>query len=244
MAVQFLTRLPWPEKPAAEPAPFDETAFVRSVRWYPYVGLLIGGILVGLSHLFFAFLPAVVAGVLLVIAEIAVTGGLHLDGLMDTADGLLSGRDRERKLAIMKDSRVGAMGVISFVCLFALKWALFTTAGPHFPGVLLLMPAVGRFAMVWAIAHYPPARQEGMGVALAGRVPVAQLLGTGMVLSLPLILWQVKGFVVLCVCWLVFWWFTRSMVRSLGGLTGDTYGALCELTEAVFLLAATAILAR
>ncbi|MFC4766501.1 adenosylcobinamide-GDP ribazoletransferase [Effusibacillus consociatus] len=239
MAIEFLTRIPLPQSGQAD---FDENAFIRSVRWYPYIGLLIGAILAAFSYVFFTWLPPHAASVLLVIAGIVVTGGLHLDGLMDTADGLLSGRDRERKLAIMKDSRVGAMGVIAFVCLFALKWALFSAVGKHNPLLLLMMPAIGRTAMVGAIAGYPPARQEGMGVHLAGRVSSSQLALATSVLILPLLFWQVKGFVIICICWLAFWWMARIIARSLGGLTGDTYGAICEVLETVFLLTAVGVL--
>lgn len=238
-AVQFLTRIPIPKFLQLG---FDDNAFPKSVRWYPYVGLLIGGILVGLSYIFFAWLPSLVASVLLVVSGIVLTGGLHLDGLMDTADGLLSGRDRERKLAIMKDSRVGAMGVIAFVCLFAVKWAAFSAIGQLYPTILLMMPAVGRVAMVWAISGYPAARQDGMGVAIAGQVPFSHRATAGLVLLLPLLLWQLKGFLILCICWLLFWWMARTISRSIGGLTGDTYGAICEVTEMVFLLAAVAFL--
>lgn len=259
MAVLFLTRIPWPELagkrkrsgPAAapeggggHPAVFDEGAFVRSVRWYPYVGLLIGGILVGLSAVFDGRFPPAVTGVLLVIGEIVLTGGLHLDGLMDTADGLLSGRDPERKLEIMKDSRVGAMGVIALVCLFSLKWALLSALVARDPLLLLVMPAMGRAAVVWAIAKYPPARREGMGAVLAGRIHLSQLAVAGAAVLLPLALWRWQGVVMLVVCGLAAWRMLSGISGKLGGLTGDTYGAVCEVTEVVFLLTALGVLAE
>jgi adenosylcobinamide-GDP ribazoletransferase len=238
MAVQFLTRIPVPSKARNR---FDENAFVNSVRWYPYVGLLIGVILYGMSKLFFLWFPASIASVLLVAASILLTGGLHADGLMDTADGLLSGRDREQKLSIMKDSRVGAMGVIAFVCLFAVKWASIETVGQHSPLVLLIFPSFGRVAMVWAIARHQPARQEGMGVLLAGKVNLSQLVTATIVLLLPVVLWQVNGLILILTGSALYWWMARVMSRALGGLTGDTYGALCELTEAAVLLSAVAL---
>ncbi|GAX89368.1 adenosylcobinamide-GDP ribazoletransferase [Effusibacillus lacus] len=242
-AIEFLTRIPVPKYLRR---PFDERTVVRSVRWYPYVGLLLGAILAGLSLFFFRWFPAGAAAVLLVVSGIALTGGLHLDGLMDTADGLLSGRDRERKLAIMKDSRVGSMGVIVFVSLFALKGSLLAALGSsheslHFP-ILLLMPAIGRIAVVWAIAKYPPARAEGMGAMFAGRVDASQLVTAGLVIIFPIFFWLVKGLVILVITCGFFLWYCRRVNQSLGGLTGDVYGAVCELTEVVFLLVCTVVL--
>ncbi|BCJ86630.1 adenosylcobinamide-GDP ribazoletransferase [Effusibacillus dendaii] len=241
-AVQFLTRIPWPT-PHLSLQKFDADRFVRSVKWYPYVGILIGGILYVFACGLYRWFPAPVASILVLLAEIAITGGLHLDGLMDTADGMMSGRDRERKLEIMKDSRVGAMGVIAFVSLFALKWSLLSEVSVKFPLLLLIMPSIGRLTMVWAIAKYPPARREGMGVSIAGRLSSTQLLAANLALILPLAVWQLHGVLIVLVCAAVMWAFASWIYRSIGGLTGDSYGFLCETAEVVFLLASVGIMA-
>ncbi|MEI7026015.1 adenosylcobinamide-GDP ribazoletransferase [Paenibacillus sp. y28] len=258
-AFKFLTRLPWPF-----PAPYSEQAFRRSVVFYPLVGLAIGLLLAACSYAGSRLLPPLPAAVLLAGLWTALSGALHLDGLMDTADGLFSHRSRERRLEIMKDSRVGAMGVIT--CVFMVLWKIsllsaLLPASPSAAVALALIPLWSRCFMVWAITGWPYARAEGgLGGLLAG-IPLryaAAATVLAAVLSAAL-LWPL-GFAAdpggglhdlrseaagtaalvlflglpavgaLCAIG------TAAVIaRKLGGQTGDTYGAINELVEAVLL---------
>jgi adenosylcobinamide-GDP ribazoletransferase len=260
-AFQFLTRLPIPIQ-----LPYTETICRRSVVFYPLVGIVIGLLLsfagAGLRHV----LPALPASVLLLGLWIALTGGLHLDGLMDTADGILSHRPREQMLEIMKDSRVGAMGVIVCVLQLLLKFALLSTlfAADSWKAasmLFVLVPVWSRWFIVIAIAGWPYARTEsGLGSFFKnvhkGHVMLSMLLG----LAVTYIIVRIGGaayqlpsswffmqpwlytLVFLVVTSIVGGGIAAYMSRKLGGLTGDTYGALNEILETVLLLVITVLL--
>ncbi|MFD0697385.1 adenosylcobinamide-GDP ribazoletransferase [Paenibacillus sp. GCM10027628] len=260
-AFQFLTRLP-----ISVQIEYTDQVFRRSVVFYPFVGLVIGCLLLlageGLRFLF----PPLPAAVLLLGCWVVLTGGLHLDGLMDTADGILSHRSREQMLEIMKDSRVGAMGVIVCVLHLMLKFALlYSILGSDRSGgweaasvLLVIVPIWSRWFMVVAIHGWPYARGEsGLGSLFRGvnkRVvtlsTIAALLFTTLVSVLGngrlsatiqnVPLWAIiGGFAV--VTWLAGYVIATYISRKLGGLTGDTYGALNELLEVWLLLGVTAL---
>ena len=161
---------------------------------------------------------------------------------MDTMDGVFSVRSRERMLEIMKDSRVGANGVMAFGVFLLLKWSLLldllpVTAGP----ALFVMPVASRLAMVIAITAFPYARPEGIGKAFAqysGRYSLLFAVVTALLFVLPL---GITAGVSLAAVVLFSLAFCRRMTKTLGGLTGDVYGALTEISGlvvlAVFLLA-------
>lgn len=253
-AFQFLTRLPIPVQ-----IDYTDAVFRRSVIFYPLAGGVIGLLLLLAGKGLSLFLPAMPAAVLLLGLWIVFTGGLHLDGLMDTADGILSHRPREQMLEIMKDSRVGAMGVIVAVLQllfkFSLLFTLMTAAQPKLGWVLLaVVPIWSRWFMAVAIAWWPYARKEsGLGslfqsvtkrhvvVSLLVALFTTTLLATGMGLGLDLglghntLLWAVPlGFAIATS--LAGWIGAACISRQLGGLTGDTYGALNELLETALLL--------
>lgn len=234
-AMGFLTRLPVPKR-------LEASAWATSPPWYPVVGLLIGGILTLGNLLLQEVAPAAVASMILLTLWVFLTGGLHLDGLMDTADGFGSYRSRERILEIMKDSRVGGMGVLASILLLGNKFAaLSVLQGQGLLCALLLAPVLGRGAMMAALYYVPYAREEGLAQSLrsAGRVGrfVSFLFSIACLIGVA---WFVGGKVVLltCVCaGLAFALLVRSSLRKIGGATGDVYGALCEVTEAVVLIA-------
>ncbi|MGO4500726.1 adenosylcobinamide-GDP ribazoletransferase [Paenibacillus sp. 2RAB27] len=255
-AFQFLTRLPIPVQ-----IDYTERVFQRSSMFYPLVGFVIGLLLMvagaGLSYV----LPTMPASILLLAIWVILTGGLHLDGLMDTADGILSHRPREQMLEIMKDSRVGAMGVIVCVLHLLLKFSLIYTmldtyqAGDRGSLLLLLaiVPIWSRWFMVAAIRMWPYARpNSGLGSLFRGvnskhvtiSLVVALLTTTLCIctanpISLPS--WSiVLGF--MAITTLVGSGIAAYISSKLGGLTGDTYGALNELLESVLLLAVIIII--
>jgi adenosylcobinamide-GDP ribazoletransferase len=194
-------------------------------------------------HLTLQFLGNVyeeqVRAALLVTGLIVLTGGIHLDGFMDSIDGLLSGRPRERKLEIMRDSRVGAFGVTGAVCLLLTKYTLILgLPGQSLTWVLITVPVLSRWSMVFAITAFPYARLEGLGKVYAVYAGRKELLIATLIAAL------VAGLTLnLLGAWLMFagaaftYLVCRRISRALGGLTGDIYGFINEMTEVVLLTA-------
>ena len=168
IALQFLTRLK-----IVNQTEWSVEDFGKSVVAFPYVGVIIGLILALLYGILSPFIPLVPLMLIIVVAEFLITGGLHADGLMDTSDGLFSGRERERKLEIMKDSRIGSFGVVAFVFVTLLKWQLLTAipTAEFIPMALIMMPLMSRWSLVLSIRSYPYAREQGMGAAFANLAP-------------------------------------------------------------------------
>lgn len=243
-ALQFLTRIRLFRDPD-----YDDGLFGRSVRYFPLVGLVAGSLLMLAAFLTGGWMPGTVRSLLLVTLGVWVTGGLHCDGLMDTVDGLFSGRSRERMLEIMKDSHVGSFGVVAVFMMLLWKWALIHDMPESLlgPALISMMP-IGRFAMAMAIVYFPYARPEGMGKAFARNagagsfkiagLTIAGLLGGFFCLEGRLIFWI--GTVAFLAAVFFTFWFGRWATHKVGGMTGDLYGALTELAElivlAVFLL--------
>lgn len=231
IAVQFLTRLPirLPGLPPPE-------AVGRSVLWYPVVGLLLGGLLSLLAWLGAAGGPFLQAALVLS-GWVILTGGLHLDGLADSADAWIGGYgDRERTLAIMKDPACGPMGVLALLLTLLLKWSALVVLLPHSPAALWLAPLAGRLALPWLLLATPYVRPGGLGDLLSRHLPrralkrVLALGAVGLVL-LP------QGFIALLVTLGVALLGRRALCQRLGGTTGDTAGALLEITETAVVVA-------
>ena len=232
IGLQFLTRIHLVRQTV-----WTAEDFGRSTRFFPLVGLVLG-ICYALAAwlLLYAFGMRSLTAALLLILPLLLTGGLHADGFMDTADGVFSGRDRARKLEIMKDSRVGAFGVVSFVMLMFVQFALLSDmAWPLLVPALFVMPIIGRLAMVLAVACFPYAREDGMGKTfadMADRSTVVIAALTTAVLVLP---WGVLATAALVLGTLFALLFCRMMTNILGGVTGDVYGAATVLTETLVL---------
>ena len=174
---------------------------------------------------------------MLVLLPVCLTGGLMLDGFMDTADGVFSGRDRERQLEIMKDSRVGSFGAIALGSLLLINWsALRDIPLEVIPIVLLLMPLIGRLAMVMVITAFPYARKEGMGKIFAARANKWTLMFAGLIVILAVIPFGVTAILALAIGLFTAWSLADWLTDKLGGLTGDTYGAIETITEIAVLL--------
>ena len=173
---------------------------------------------------------------LLLILPLLLTGGLHADGFMDTADGVFSGRERARKLEIMKDSRVGAFGVVSFVMLMFVQFSLLSDmAWPLLVPALFVMPIIGRLAMVLAVACFPYAREDGMGKTFADMADRSTVLIAALTTAILVLPWGVLATAALVLGTLFALLFCRMMTNILGGVTGDVYGAATVLTETLVL---------
>jgi adenosylcobinamide-GDP ribazoletransferase len=235
-ALRFLTIVPIPGMP-----PMSEQSIARAIPLLPLAGALIGALLVGLGVLCGALWDAWVRAVVIVVGWGVITAGLHLDGLSDTFDAVMSWRTRERKLEIMKDSRIGAMGALALIAVLALKVAWLHAAGDAWWQAVWLAPVLGRWADTYGIFRFPPAREGGLGrefQAQARRGDFA--IATATALILALVLAGPRGLLAFVLAWAVSSALARWWTRDLGGLTGDTYGALCEIAEVVALAALSA----
>ncbi len=232
IALQFLTSLPVRLDGMPEPH-----AVGRSLLYYPLVGLLLGAMLwlVG-TVLENASAPLLAA--LLLTGWVALTGGLHLDGLADSADAWLGGfGDRERTLTIMKDPRSGPIAVVVLVLLLLLKFvALWTLLAADQRLALLLAPLLGRSALLGLFLTTPYVRPGGLGQVLAEQMPrnTSRIVLGGVVLVCLAL--GSSGWLALAATVGVGWLSRRAMCRRIGGTTGDTAGALLELVECAVLV--------
>jgi adenosylcobinamide-GDP ribazoletransferase len=237
-AVRFLTILPAPGFRGRT----DED-LARSVPYFPIVGLLIGALAAACDYaLGFAF-PVSVRSAVTVILLIVISGGLHLDGLADTADGFFSGRQPERVLEIMRDSRTGPMGVGAVVCVVGLKAvALACLPAPVRWKAILLAPTAGRCAAVLMMAVLLYARSDGgMGSLFGVDRRVHGVISACVVLGA--VGWFGMGFAGITAAAasvMVSLAFSAYSRRRIGGFTGDTLGAVSEIVELVPLLTAAA----
>ncbi|HZQ38889.1 MAG TPA: adenosylcobinamide-GDP ribazoletransferase [Dehalococcoidia bacterium] len=237
-ALEFLTVVRLRRAPL-----LDGSALAAAQLWYPCVGALIGGVLALLDLALRGRLPPAPEGALLLVAWEGVTGLLHLDGLADCADGLLGLHGRERRLEIMRDSRLGSFGVAAVVLYLLLaNAALGSLHGNERTATLIAAPALGRGAMVGLAGALPYARSDGLGLGFrraARRWPGGFALLSAAVIAV--LCAGAGGLVLACAaaagsaCVALLAW------RRLGGVTGDVFGAGCELAQAGVLLAAAAM---
>ncbi len=233
LALTFLTVLPW--RGLGEVGPRD---LARSMFWFPWVGLILGlgfGAGMWLFHIF--ILP--LAAALLLVMTVLATRGLHLDGLADTVDGLGGGKTPQERLAIMKDSRLGAFGAMSLFLVLLLKFTLFLACGDKagIP-VLILFPVLSRWGMVFLAYLSPYARPEGgLGQAMTLGVTGRVLLGASLSAAvLAFLIARAGGLLVLALAAGVVWLLSLYFQKKLGGVTGDVLGATNEVLEILALL--------
>lgn len=208
-------------------------------EYFPLVGLLLAGVLALLTLALTPLVPQLVLAALLVVGLVLLTGGLHLDGLMDSCDGLFGGLTRERKLEIMRDSRVGSFGVLAGACALLLKFACFASLGKHsLPVVLLVTLPSARWTLVLALRIFPSARATGLGTTFRQAVTPDKLaLASALTLVIVLLTAQLSGLIVWATITAAALVLGAWISRKLGGLTGDTYGAIAEVAEIAGLLA-------
>jgi adenosylcobinamide-GDP ribazoletransferase len=232
LAFTFLTRLPWPWKGKA-----TAQELARSLFWYPWVGALLGLVFLGALLRFSAVLPLPAAAALLVVLTVLINGGLHLDGLADTVDGLGGGATPEECRRIMKDSRVGAFGVMTLILVLLLKFAFFLAAGEKgLRNEFMVYPIVSRWSMVFLAYLSPYARPEGgLGQAMT-TVSRKVVVGAGVsALVLTLCLLGLKGLVIMAGAGVFIWLASLYCREALGGVTGDVLGAANEIVEVLVL---------
>jgi adenosylcobinamide-GDP ribazoletransferase len=238
-ALQFLTRFPFP-------AVATDAALGDALGWLPLIGLLIGAVL-GVADLGLGWLGVTpfLSSTVIVVLLLAISGALHADGLIDTCDAVFGHATPERRLEIMRDPRTGAFGVAGLVSVIALKIAALTSLPPPARlGFIVLAPCLGRWAIVVVTVLFPYGRPSGLGaplkaaasprvLALASVVPVVACVVVG-----PLGL--VAGLLALGTAVGLGRW----LMTLLPGLTGDCYGATCEVVETVVWIGGAALLPR
>lgn len=238
IACQFLTIIPLPFRFHCEKEDLG-----RSTAFFPVVGFALGGVLLLADRLLSFWVARPLCDALLITLLTLVTGALHLDGLADVCDGLAARGSRERFLAVMKDSQVGAVGAVGLVLGILLKWqALVAVPSELKWQALLLFPALARFGQVLTMTGARHARQDGLGAVFtqgAGWIPLFFAFAT--TASACLYLQGLKGIVVMAVVCIVVIAGRTFFQRKLGGLTGDTIGCISELNEIAALIAISAL---
>jgi adenosylcobinamide-GDP ribazoletransferase len=231
IALQFLTILPIPKFKQVKPGQFG-----RSLTYFPLIGLLLGAILFAIHYCFTYIFPAAIVNTIVIIALVVLTGAHHLDGFIDTFDGLVAGKSRKRRLEIMADSHVGAFGIIAVVLLLLLKYASLSNIALMVPA-LFLMPVLSRWMMVYVIYSYNSAKATGMGVTFKhGATRQSLTIATVITLVISILFLWWSGVVIMAALWLICWGIASYFRSCFGGLTGDNYGALNELAEVISLL--------
>lgn len=238
-AIQFLTVIPFPKSFVG-----GEKELEKCVPYFPIIGLLIGIIIAAFDHGIGFVIPPLPVSVITAIAMTCISGGLHMDGLADSADGFFSARPRDKILEIMRDSRTGVMGVIAVVFVIILKVSLLMSLFPSYRfGIILLMPLAGRCSLVMMMRTLPYVRYEG-GLATAfgkGRSWLNVLWSSAFLLAMGWIAEHELGLVASVLSLLAAALFLVYCFRKIGGYTGDTLGAVCEITEIIPALAAVVI---
>lgn len=221
-AFSFLTVLPLGTSTKGEPG--------RSFAWFPLVGLCIGALLVALAQV--SPFNHDLTAFLILLLWVVITGGLHLDGFGDCCDGVLPSVAPEKRLSIMRDPRVGAWGAAGLILLLLGKWLALRTVAPEW---LPLAPVMGRWAMVWAAYHFPVVQDESMSARFRAGLSTRELLiaSAWVVILLTRVEIAVLWLLIFCFTTLFGGWAAR---RLGGGLNGDVYGAICELSELICLL--------
>jgi len=192
--------------------------------------------LLGLYYGLSLILPPAVVTALLITALVILTGAHHVDGFIDTCDSVFTGKSKKERLAIMSDTRVGAFGIVGAILLLLLKYVSLLSVSLLLPA-LLLMPTFSRWTMVSMMFTFPYARRSGMGLpfklgATWQRLAVATVIA--LVVAVVLLRWW--GLVLTAVLWLIAFGIAGFFRSRLGGLTGDNYGAINEISEVLVLL--------
>jgi len=232
-ALQFLTiiRLPWRRDVRLE-------ELGRSTGYFPLIGLIIGLILVGLNWLFGLVLPSAVATALLIVSLAVISGALHLDGFVDTCDGIAGHKTVEARWKVMRDSRVGGFGIVGVVLLLLVKYvSLSSIPEPLLLTTLVLMPVVSRWAMAYAIFTYPYARPSGLGKAFKRGTSWPRFtMATIIAVAVAVVLAQLVGLGIMFLIWVITVAMAAYFKSKFSGLTGDNYGAINEVAEVAVLI--------
>ena len=238
--MQFLTRIPIPIH-----VDFNNRSFSIGAVFAPLIGLCIGAFSAG-AYILAGLLGIQTLAVLVaLIAEIAVTGGLHLDGLADTCDGFFSNRDRENILTIMKDSRLGTNGAIALILLIFVKYVLLVSLNEkYFIGCILTMPVLSRMTIAWSAGISSYAGKDKTSAAFViientGALGIAAATILSLIISIFILKLEAVPLAVIIILFTLL--ANMYAKRKIGGITGDIFGAVIETSEVVFLIGILAL---
>ncbi|MFH0856198.1 MAG: adenosylcobinamide-GDP ribazoletransferase [Candidatus Omnitrophota bacterium] len=238
LAVQFLTVIPLKIKD------IGQKGLSGSAAYFPLAGLFIGLLLLGVNFIISALnAPILASSIILIVSLVVITGGMHLDGLCDSADAFLSGKPKEEMLDIMRDPRAGSLGVLSLVCVILLKIGLLYSIGKALrPDALILMCVLSRWSMVFSLSNFAYARKEGKARAyMRESNPGVFFRATAITLAVVLLSLPFKGLLIWAIVAAATYLINRFISKKIGGLTGDTIGATSEISETLVLFSCFAI---
>jgi len=197
------------------------------------VGVFIGLVLVGLNWLLGLLLPSSLVNALLIVCLMVISGALHLDGFVDTCDGIAGHKRVEDRWQVMHDSRAGSFGIVGVVLLLLVKYiALNSVPEPLMMATLVLMPVVSRWAMVYTVFAYPYAKPSGLGKAFKqGASWHRFIMATLIALVVAVVLARLAGLAIMLGIWLIVIAVAAFLKGKFAGLTGDNYGAINEVAE-------------
>lgn len=230
--VQFLTRIP-----IRATLDVNSEDFGKGLALAPAVGLVIGGLLYGAYLLSSMIFSTVAVSVILVVFYVILTGGVHIDGLGDTFDGIFSGRPKERVMEIMKDSRSGTNAVLVIVLTLLLDIVLIEhLIDKGLPLTLVLFPVVGRLSCVTGAGTFKYAREEGLGKSFVNYCgPKEIIIGAFITLAVSIITYNYQLIIAVLTTFLAVYLINLYFSKKIDGITGDILGASCELSQTAFL---------
>ncbi|MFH1394550.1 MAG: adenosylcobinamide-GDP ribazoletransferase [Candidatus Omnitrophota bacterium] len=232
LAVQFLTILPVKIK-----AKITSRDLGKALTYFPMVGAVIGS-LSAVTYIAFSFLSKDIGVAMVLIVSSVLTGAIHLDGFGDACDGFYGTNSKEKVLDIMRDSRIGAIGVIGLICLFLLKFVLLMSVPPNiFWKTIIVMTMFARWIQVAVCFRFDYVREEGKAKSFMDYVTKKEFfLATVFLISFVFVLTGVKGIAIVLISTLPVMFFTKRVKKRITGMTGDTIGAASEIAEITFLL--------
>lgn len=240
-ALRFLTIIPLPWRREVS---LEEVG--RSIGYFPVIGLIIGLILAGLNWLLGLFLPSAVVNGLLIVSMVVISGALHLDGFVDTCDGIAGHKTVEDRWRVMHDSWAGTFGIVGVFLLLLIKYVSLSSVPENLlMSTLVLMPVVSRWAMVYTVFAYPYARPAGLGKifkqgASWQRFTTATVItlavAIGLARSANITYFYLAGLAIMLAIWVIVVAMAIYLKRKFAGLTGDTYGAINEVAEVCVLI--------
>ena len=226
VGLQFLTRIHISDRTV-----WNDEEFGKSVSYFSMIGWIIGAFMCLIYFLMKPLDTPLLTAFLIVVGELFLTGGTLADGLMDSADGLFSGRSKERILEIMKDSLIGSFGMLSIIIYMILTTLCLASATESLYMVLVAMPTLGRLNVVVSICEYPYARPYGMGKSFAAYRSKYAVEVAALTAALPALIFGFQYLVLSGAALLMGLYLNRWVVKKIDGTTGDTYGFVNQLTE-------------
>jgi adenosylcobinamide-GDP ribazoletransferase len=232
IAILFLTRIPLPQ------IKLDDEKLQYSTIYFPLVGFVMGILYVGIYRLGLTIWPNHVVCGIVFTASVILTGGIHIDGFADTMDGLLCHGSREMKLVAMKDSCIGSYGALGVAMLILLKYLFLSSiSGKFIIPALLNFSVVGRWIITFTLTFFPYIRDNGLGKAFSGAGSKKYFIASSaMALAIIYFTAGLYGLITSSIAYMMCYIFIIYVVKSIGGVTGDTYGAVSELGELVSLI--------